>query len=136
MEKNPPPDAQEVPLTDVWKSKKGRKGNLNTSDCRKIQILNTFTVSAFGKVWNTAKQCWCKGENILYNKLWKRHLWQPNWIMGKRLQEKRGKINQNLSWKREMVPEQRFFRFPQCCTKFEKKKRNIKVAETPKMIGS
>ena len=32
-----------------------------------------------------------------------------------------------------MVPEERFFKFPQCCTKFEK--RNLKIAKTPKIIG-
>ena len=36
--------------------------------------------------------------------------------------KKRGNINQNILWKRGMVPEQRFFMFPQCCRKFEKKK--------------
>ena len=33
-----------------------------------------------------------------------------------------------------MVPEQRFFRFPQCC-KVREKKRNLKIVETSKMIG-
>ena len=51
--------------------------------------------------------------------------------MGERLQERR-KINKNISWKGGMMPEQCFFRFPQCCTKFET--RNLKIAETPKMI--
>ena len=36
--------------------------------------------------------------------------------------------------KRGIVPEQRFFRFPQCCTKFEKK-INLKKVETLKTIG-
>ena len=56
--------------------------------------------------------------------------------MEERLQERRGKINPNISLKGRMVPEQRFFRFLQCCTKFhKKKKKNLKITETPKMIG-
>ena len=41
--------------------------------------------------------------------------------MGERLKERRRKINQKVSLKGVMLPEQRFFRFPQCCTKFETK---------------
>ena len=41
--------------------------------------------------------------------------------MGERLKERRRNINQKVSLKGVMVPEQRFFRFPQCCTKFETK---------------
>ena len=52
--------------------------------------------------------------------------------MGERLQERTKKINKNISWKGGMVPEQRFFRFLQCCTR---NKRNLKIAEPPKMIG-
>ena len=42
--------------------------------------------------------------------------------MGERLGERRRKINKNISWKGGMVPEQRFFRFPQRCTKFKTRK--------------
>ena len=48
--------------------------------------------------------------------------------MGERLQERRRKINQNISWKGGMVPEQHFFRLPQCCTKFETRKEISMIA--------
>ena len=55
--------------------------------------------------------------------------------MGKRLQERRRKINKTISWKGGRVPEQRFFRLSAMLHKVWDKKRNLKIAESLKMIG-